>query len=117
MGRGSGWGVAAAEYAGAAQGWTATGLPAPGSPAADALAESGARIDGDGIGRRGRVRAFRRFVWNGVAQLPAAPAVVAFTLSERRRVAAVLGVLELVLIGGAFLLRKLDAELHGRPPR
>ena len=106
-----GWGVAAAEYATEAEGWSS--VPPPGE-AGDAP-RLGRRARGGAI--RMAYRSFVEFVWNGVVQLPNAPWVAGFVLTERPWLTVLFLCLEAALIGGALLLRKLDAELHGKPVR
>ncbi|NNJ28157.1 hypothetical protein [Alienimonas chondri] len=102
------WGVAAAEYAADAEGWASVAAPED----AEDLSDGGLRRN-RGAGLRLMIGALLAFLWNGVVQLPNAPWVIGFTLMNKPLIAVLFVLAELAIAGGAFFLRKLDAELHG----
>ncbi|QDT14857.1 hypothetical protein [Alienimonas californiensis] len=104
------WGVAAAEYAAEAEGWTSVDTP-------DEDASPGGLRRNRSAGLRLMIGALLAFLWNGVVQIPNAPWVAWFALTNRWWIVVLFLLAELAIAGGAFLLRKLDAELHGKTVR
>ncbi|MFH5803909.1 hypothetical protein [Alienimonas sp. DA493] len=104
------WGVAAAEYAAEADGWASVEAP-------DEDASPGGLRRNRSAGLRLMIGALLAFLWNGVVQIPNLPWVIGFTLTDRTWIAVLFVLAEAAIVGGAFLFRKLDAELHGQTVR
>ena len=102
-----GWGAAAADYARDTQGWAAVDPPPE-----DGVGGRRARRS---LAVRSLVTALWRFGTNAAIQVPRAPWVLGHSLKNQPWVAAVVVVLELGVIGGALLFRKLEADLSGPP--
>lgn len=103
-----GWAFAAAGYAHDAEGWREGGT--------DVLPTG---MDGrpDLSRRRNKSAAMADFVTNAIQQLSNIPAVVSFTFKDRIWLPIVVGILEVLLIGGGFGMKKLEKELSSPAKR
>ena len=103
------WGVAAADYAADHQGWRSV----------DAPEESGVSGGTRRTRRRAAGRLFVtsawRFATNAVRQIPNAPWVVGYAVTDSPVFCTLFLLAQGGLLGGALLLRKFDAELNGKP--